>query len=155
MKDVSKIHEVKGFGVVMYKFKNTVGEDVYVPGLAYHLEATDIRLLSPQAYHQLHGGSSTIDGDAAVMTLGRKQGGRPAQAVRFPIDKATNLPMQSNVSCSEEEKEIYGPHFRKATAYLNRRRGYFTGVAGGSITAAWVKLEGCAEKSLLLTPPLT
>ena len=60
---------MRGIGTVMYKFVATNGDLLYLPGLAYHLDTADICLFSPQNYHQLYGGSSTIDGDKVVMKL--------------------------------------------------------------------------------------
>ena len=67
--DVSKVNQVRGIGTVMYKFFAKNGDLLYMPGLAYHLTTADIRLFSPQTYHQLYGGSSTIDGDKVIMKL--------------------------------------------------------------------------------------
>ena len=69
VKDISKTNRVKGIGTVMYKFTATNGDLLYLPGLAYHLETADIRLFSPQTYHQLYGGSSVIDGYRVIMHL--------------------------------------------------------------------------------------
>ena len=58
VKDISKTNHVRGIGTVMYKFVASNGDLLYLTGLAYHLETADIRLFSPQAYHQLYGGRS-------------------------------------------------------------------------------------------------
>ena len=52
VKDISKVNVVKGIGTVMYKFVATNGDLLYLPSLAYHLDSADIRLFSPQTYHQ-------------------------------------------------------------------------------------------------------
>ena len=111
-----------GMGTVMFKVKNSRNEDVFIPGLAYHLPTTDIRLMSPQAYHQLYGGESTLNGDRVIMDLG---GG--ASRLEIPIDKQTNLPLIRDPHCTKEEQEKYGLKFRAATAYLRRRKGFFMG----------------------------
>ena len=49
VKDVTKTNIVQGMGTVMYKVKNSRNEDLFIPGLAYHLPTTDVRLMSPQA----------------------------------------------------------------------------------------------------------
>ena len=69
VKYISKVNRVRGIGPVMYKFVATNGDLLYLPGLAYHLDTADICLFSPQTYHQLYGGSSTIDGNKVVMKL--------------------------------------------------------------------------------------
>ena len=60
---------MKGIGTVMYRFKATNGDTLYLSSMAYHLESADIRLFSPQTYHQLYGGTSHIDGNSVLMEL--------------------------------------------------------------------------------------
>ena len=59
--DVTKFNQVIGIETVIYKFVNDRGEDVFLPCIAYHLPTSDIFLFSPQTYHQIHEGSSTLD----------------------------------------------------------------------------------------------
>ena len=115
VKDISKVNRVRGIGTGMYKFVATNGDLLYLPGLAYHLDTADIRLFSPQTYHQLYGGSSTIDGDKVVMKLQQQPGLALRHDVEITIDKTnTNLPMIYDVACSDTEKKEIGHHFRSA-----------------------------------------
>lgn len=52
VKDISKTNYVMGIGTVLYKFRATNGDDVFLPTVAFHLPTAEIRLLSPQSYHQ-------------------------------------------------------------------------------------------------------
>ena len=63
VKDVTKINHVIGIGTTLHKFKNNKGKDVFLPCVSYHLPTTDVRLFSPQTYHQMHGGKSYLCGD--------------------------------------------------------------------------------------------
>ena len=60
IRDVTKANKVVGIGTTLHRFVDDKGRDVYLPMVAYHLPTTDVRLFSPQIYHQLHGGSSTV-----------------------------------------------------------------------------------------------
>ncbi len=69
VRDVTKANKVKGIGTTLHKFVDNNGKNVYLPCVSYHLPTTDVRLFSPQIYHQLHGGSSTIDGANVCLRL--------------------------------------------------------------------------------------
>ncbi len=69
VRDGMKTHYVIGIGTVIYKFQNDKGEDVFLPCIAYHLPMGDIRLFSPQTYHQMHDYHSTIDSKRVIMHL--------------------------------------------------------------------------------------
>ncbi len=58
--DVTKVNKVMGIGTTLHKFTDTRGFLVYLPCVSYHLPQTDIRLFSPQTYHQMHGGYSKV-----------------------------------------------------------------------------------------------
>jgi hypothetical protein len=55
----------------MWKFEASDGTLIYLPLLCYHLPTADICLISPQTYHQLHGGESRLveQGSQIVMDL--------------------------------------------------------------------------------------
>ena len=96
---------VVGIGTFVYRFKNDRGDDVFLPCIAYHLPTADIRLFSPQSYHQLHGHHSTVDGKQIVMHL-------KDHNVVIPIDSGpSNLPMVWNPSVSAEEQREIGLNF--------------------------------------------
>ncbi len=94
VKDVSSTNQVVGMGTVLYRIRATNGDWCWIPSLAYHLPTTDIRLISPQAYHQQYGGHSIITGDAFELHLAKPVGEEfVPHVLRVPIDPGTNLPM--------------------------------------------------------------
>jgi transposase InsO family protein len=132
IKDVSQENTVTGMGTVLYRIKAENGDTCWIPGLAYHLESTDIRLISPQAYHQQYGGHSTIDGNSFRMHLVRPSNeGEDAITVGhilgIPLDRGSNLPMVFDVACSLEEQRKIGSHFRTSLAFKQRVEGMFFG----------------------------
>ena len=105
VKDVSKTNYVVGIGTVIYRFQNDKGQDVFLPCVAYHLPTADIRLFSPQTYHQMHDYSSTIIGNQVVMHLKEHN-------IVIPIDTGpSNLPMVWNPSVSVKEQREIGLTF--------------------------------------------
>ena len=88
VQDISKTYVI-GTGTVMWKFKATNTDTIYLPCLCYHLVTADIRLLSPQTYHQLYGGSSEIDGKAVLMSLPKQAPHQPNHQIKIPMILAT------------------------------------------------------------------
>jgi hypothetical protein len=114
--DISKVNHVIGIGTVMYKFRATNGEDVFLPGVAFHLPTAAIRLMSPQSHHQRWGGYSLVDGKEVLMNLWRPDN-QPNHVLRFPIsEEHSNVPTLVNVSCTAKERETIGPFLRPAVA---------------------------------------
>ena len=108
VRDVTKANKVVGIGTTLHKFVDDKGMDVYLTCVSYHLPTTDVRLFSPQVYHQMHGGHSTVDGDKFVMKL---RGRRPN--ITIPIERGgTNLPCVYNSFVSEKEKQKYSSKMR-------------------------------------------
>ncbi len=71
--------------------------------VAYHLPNTDVRLFSPQVYHQLHGGHSDVDGDNVKMI---PQGW--GSTITIPIENgSSNLPCVYNSFVNDKVKKIY------------------------------------------------
>ena len=60
VKDVTKVNKVIGIGTTIHKFVDTNGQSVFLPCISYHLPITDVRLFSPQTYHQLQGAQSIV-----------------------------------------------------------------------------------------------
>ena len=60
VKDVTKFNTAIGIGTTIHKFVDANGKYVFLPCISYHLPTTDVRLFSPQTYHQLHGTHSII-----------------------------------------------------------------------------------------------
>lgn len=114
VKDVSKTNFVTGIGTVMYKFRATNGNDVFLPGVAFHLPTADIRLLSPQSYHQRWGGSSTVGAKTITMSLPRYGPSQPSHQLEFPINQLSNVPTVTNVATTSNERENIGPLLRSA-----------------------------------------
>ena len=98
VKDITKVNRVIGIGTVMYRFIATNGDVLYLPSLAYHLVTADIRLFSPQTYHQLYGGRSEIDGNKVLMKLQKQNDFTLRHDIQIDIDKQyTNLPVVYDV----------------------------------------------------------
>jgi len=111
--DVTKVNKVIGIGTTLHKFMDDEGNDVYLPCVSYHLPTTDVRLFSPQVYHQLHGGHSVVRGDAVTMLV--RNNSRPPITVTIPIDKdCTNLPVVHNSFVSQKAKRQHASKFRSA-----------------------------------------
>mmetsp|Transcript_18724 Transcript_18724/g.38474 ORF Transcript_18724/g.38474 Transcript_18724/m.38474 type:complete len:311 (-) Transcript_18724:683-1615(-) len=102
----TKINKVIGVGTAIFKFRNDKQETIYLPCIAYHLPSADVRLFSPQTYHQMHDGSSTVNADQVVMNLHR-------QRIVIPVERSgCNLAVIRNASVSKREKEQIGYHFK-------------------------------------------
>ena len=59
IKDVTKDNRVIGIGTTIQK-KNVNGTTFYLPCESYDLPSTYLQLFSPQTYHPMHGGYSTV-----------------------------------------------------------------------------------------------
>ena len=108
VKDVSKINRVIGIGTVMYKFCATNGDEIFLPGVAFHLPTADIRLLSPQSYHQRWGGFSLVGSKNILMNLWQPKG-KARHVLEFPLHDQSNVPTLVNIACTDEEHKLYGP----------------------------------------------
>ena len=73
VRDVTKVNTVVGIGTTLHKFTDNNGNPVYLPCVLYHLPETDVRLFSPQTYHQMHGGYSEVHSDCIRMLLKTQQ----------------------------------------------------------------------------------
>ena len=69
VRDVTKVNTVVGIGTTLHKFRDINGNPVYLPCVSNHLPETDVRLFSPQTYHQMHGGYSEVHSDCIRMLL--------------------------------------------------------------------------------------
>jgi hypothetical protein len=54
VRDITKVNNVIGIGTTLHKFTNIKGFPLYLPCVLYHLPETDVHLLSPQTYCQMH-----------------------------------------------------------------------------------------------------
>jgi hypothetical protein len=108
--DITKVNKVVGIGTTLYKFVDNNGNHVYLPCVSYHLPSADVRLFSPQIYHQLHGGHSVVNGNKVVMKF-RKDGA----LISIPIDRTTtNLPIMHNSFVSEKVTREHASKFWSA-----------------------------------------
>ena len=84
VRDVTKVNKVIGIGTTLHKFVDGAGNDVYLPCVSYHLPSTDVRLFSPQVYHQIYGGHSIVNGDEVIM---RVHYDNELKTISIPIDR--------------------------------------------------------------------
>jgi len=108
--DVAKANKPAGIGTTLHRFVKDDGNDVYLPCVSYHLPTSDVRLFLPQIYHQLHGGSSTVDGANVCMRL---SGWRPNITIPIACGES-NLPCVFNSFVSEKVKQDYASKMRYA-----------------------------------------
>ncbi len=99
-----------GIGTTLHKFVDNNGNHVYLICVSYHLPSTDVRLFSPQIYHQLHGGHSVVNGDVVVMKF-RKEGA----LISIHINRnTTNLPVVHISFMSKKVKREHASKFWSA-----------------------------------------
>ena len=129
VKGVNSENKVYGVGTVLYRCVATNGDTCWIPGVAYHLPATDIRLFSPQCYHQHYGGFSILDGDSFDIHLPKPFVGArgPGHILKIPIDACSNLPTMYGAACTEHEQMTAGIHFRSFAAVQQELEGAFFG----------------------------
>eukprot|EP01082_Thalassiosira_pseudonana_P009463 g8665.t1 g8665 contig3:647373-650417(+) len=123
VKDISKVNRVVGIGTTMYRFVDSVGETIYIPCLSYHLPLAEIRLFSPQTYHQRFGGSSIVHGDGVTMHL--NTGEEPPVSVIVPIDPLSNLPVVAKCAVTETEKREIGSYLPSCLSFSDRNFDLF------------------------------
>ena len=111
VKDVTKVNKVIGIGTTLHKFTDTNGLPVYLPCVSYHLPETDVRLFSPQTYHQMHGGYSEVYGDRIRMLL--KTSTIDIEIVR----EQNNLPAVFDSFVSDEAKKALAGTMRSGLAH--------------------------------------
>jgi hypothetical protein len=106
VRDVTKVNRVVGIGTTIHKFTDVNGNPVYLPCISYHLPKTDVRLFSPQTYHQMHGGYSKVYGQSIQMKL---------RTLSIHIDivrEHANLPIVHDSFVSEKAKRGLAPLMR-------------------------------------------
>ena len=114
VRDVTKVNKVVGIGTTIHKFVDCDGTDVYLPCVSYHLPETDVRLFSPQVYHQIYGGHSIVNGDEVIMRIRSASGHYKLNTtISIPIDReGTNLPVIRDSFVSDSMKKKLAPEFR-------------------------------------------
>ena len=105
---------VVGIGTTLHKFE-CEEKPMYLSCLSYHLLSAAICLFSPQTYHTLYGGHSTVFGDRVVMMIDNL-------SINIPINgEAGNVPMIHSTSCSAAEVKESGPLVRSALPHYERK----------------------------------
>ncbi len=127
VKAVANDNKVIGMGLVLYKMPATNGDICYVPGIAYHMPDCNIRLLSPQSYHQMYNGHSELNGEAYTFFLATAVNGDKKHQIRVLIDAGSNLPLLRDVSTTGLEKQRAKPHFVQSIRMHQHFCGSFFG----------------------------
>ncbi len=108
--NITKANKVVGIGTTLHKFMDNNGNHVYLPCVSYHLPTTDVRLFSPQIYHQLHGDHSVVNGNEVEMKFCKE-----GVLISIHIDRnTTNLPVVNNSFMSEKVKREHASKFWSA-----------------------------------------
>jgi len=72
---------------------------------------TDVRLFSPQTFHQMHGGHSEVHGDRVEILLDH-------HTIVIPINREqTNLPVIQDSWLTSKEKQAYGTQMKSALSW--------------------------------------
>jgi hypothetical protein len=127
VKAVGAENTVIGMGIVLYKMRATNGNICLVPGIAYHLPSCNLRLMSPQSYHQTYKGFSQLDGSEYTFFLAPAANGPERHEIRIPINDKTNLPMIFDVSTTGKEKSDAKPFFVNSIRMHQHFSGMFFG----------------------------
>ena len=110
VKDANKVIRVLGIGTTLHKFIKRNGQDIFLPFISYHLTQTDIHLLSPYTYHQIHGGHSVVQGNQVTAHF-------PFHRIHIPADLGgTNLPVVHNSFVTEHQNQAIGPKMSSSLA---------------------------------------
>ena len=111
VRDVTKVNRVIGIGTTLHKFIDNNGQEIFLPCVSYHLTQTDVRLFSPQTYHQMHGGHSMARAHQVEMKLSNHR-------IIIPVNLGgTNLPAVYNSFVTEQQKKDIGHQMRSSFAY--------------------------------------
>ena len=113
VKDISKTNRVIGICTTLHRFRSG-GKSFWMPCLSYHLPSAEIRLFSPQVFHTLYGGESTVGGGEVVMHVPNPKG--DLWDIRINIDRdGGNVPMVYDCAVTAKEMRVIGPQIRSAT----------------------------------------
>ena len=69
VKDITKVNRVIDIGTTIHIFIDVNGTTCYLPFVSYQHLSTYVQLFSPQTYHQMHGGYSTVYGHHVIVHL--------------------------------------------------------------------------------------
>ncbi len=99
------MNKVIRIGTTIHKFTDINRNPVFLPCVSYHLPQMDVRLFSPQTYHQMHGGYSEVYGKSILMML-------HTSSIHIDIIRdQTNLPVVHDSFVSEKAKRGLLPLF--------------------------------------------
>ena len=120
VKDIARTNMVIGIGTTLHKCWVN-GEAIYLPGLSYHLPSAEVRLFSPQTYHKLYGGHSSVFGDRVMKMIDNL-------TIEVDIDQAGgNVPMVHESTCTAKEIKEIGPHMRSALQRYEQKTDFLGG----------------------------
>jgi hypothetical protein len=112
--DIARTNQVVGVGTTLHKFQHE-GRDIFIPCLSYHLPTANIRLFSPQTFHTIYGGHSTVNGDRVEQYIDHLR-------IRVDINNhGSNVPMVYGCHVSPQEMKEHGPHIRSALPSYQRK----------------------------------
>jgi hypothetical protein len=137
VKDVTKVNRVIRIGTTLSKFIDEDGQEIFLPCVSYHLTQTNVRLFSPQTYHQMHGGESIVSADWVVMELNYQR-----IVILIKIG-GTNLPAVHTLFVTEKQKKTIGHQLCSLLAYSRLTKLDFFGDLDsiGSVQAMSVSSE--------------
>jgi hypothetical protein len=111
--DIARTNMVIGLGTTLHRFELD-GEAFFLPCLSYHLPTAEIRLFSPQTYHTIYGGHSSVNGERVEKYIDQYK-------LTIPIDRqVSNVPMVYNCGVTAQEMKEHGPFIRSALPAYER-----------------------------------
>ena len=111
VKEVNKVNKVIGIGITLHKLIDRNGQGIFLSCISYHLNQSYLRLVSPQTYHQIHGGHYIVPGNQVTMQLQNHR----IQIPMYPGE--TNLPVIHNSFVTDHQRREIGPKMRSSLAY--------------------------------------
>ena len=110
-KHITKVNRIIGIGTTLHKFIERNSQDILFPYISYQLTQTDVRLFSPQTYHQMYVGHYVVQVNQFFMHF-------PFHRIHIPVDLGgNNLPLVHNLFVTEHQKRSIGPHIRSSLSY--------------------------------------
>ena len=118
--DIAHWNTVIGIGTTLHKFK-VDGNDIYLPCLSYHLPSAEVWLYSPQTFHTVYGGHSTVNGNEIKIFINHLR-------VHVKINcENSNAPMIFDCSVSAKEMCDTGPFIRSALTQYEHKVDFLGG----------------------------
>ena len=112
VKDVTKVNTIIGLGTKIHKFVDANGKYILITCIYYHLLTMDVKLFSPQNYHQIHGVNSIIKGYNVQMVLKNHN-------IVIPINiQEDNFLIIYNYYVTSLQKKHHGPLLRSGMEFI-------------------------------------